>query len=287
MRTTVPITAKQRRKSECPGLALESAFVDDGSPETLVMVYRIDPLRQTPGTTQSIVKFSASEFGIPNAERLQLGTHRYYREYDGEGSGIRDDMEARFQEDMTDTLLKRMGLIAQWSSFSARATMSVGDQWIFCTSVLPTGAVESTSRRLGKSFGYQCGTRILDPATFAQELGVVFAANTSWADVRLAGYQKTLQLLASMKDIRRTVFVYHGPVSYPSDATKVVRSFPEHHQPAIVPFLKRPEFGWQQEYRFTIGFLGEPQAKTLLLPIPTELRCLASVVWDESARIVR
>lgn len=90
-----------------------------------------------------------------------------------------------------------------------------------------------------------------------------------------------------MKDIRRTVFVYHGPVSYPSDATKVVRSFPEHHQPAIVPFQKRPEFGWQQEYRFTIGFLGEPQAKTLLLPIPTELRCLASVVWDELARIVR
>ena len=28
MRTTVPITAKQRRKLECPGLALESAFVD-------------------------------------------------------------------------------------------------------------------------------------------------------------------------------------------------------------------------------------------------------------------
>ena len=287
MRNTVPITAKQRRKLECPGLDLESAFVDDGSPETLVMVYRIDPLRPTRVTTKSIVKFSASEFAIPNAERLQLGTHRYYREYDGAGSGIRDDMEARFQEDMTDTLLKRMGLLGQWSSFSAKAKMSVGDQWIFCTSVLPTGAVESTSRRLGKRFGYQCGTRILDPATFAQELGVVFAANTSWADVRLAGYQKTLQLLASVKDISRTVFVYHGPVSYPSDATRVVRSFPEHHQPAIVPFQKRPEFGWQQEYRFTIGFLGEPQVKTLFLPIPTELRRLANVVWDESARIVR
>ena len=192
MRITVPITAKQRRKLECPGLALESAFVDDGSPETLVMVYRIDPLRQIRGTTQSIVKFSASEFAIPYAERLQLGTHWYYREYDGAGSGIRDDMEARCQEDMTDTLLKRMGLLGQWSSFSARATMSVGDQLMFCTSVLPTGAVESTSRRLGKSFGYQCGTRILDPATFAQEFGVVFAANTSWADVRLSGYQKTL-----------------------------------------------------------------------------------------------
>ena len=116
---------------------------------------------------------------------------------------------------------------------------------------------------------------------------MVFAANTSWADVRLAGYQKTLQLLASVEDINRTVFVYHGPVSYPSDATKLVRSFPEHQQPAIVPFQKRPEFEWQQEYRFTIGFLGEPQVKALLLPIPAELRRLANVVWDESARIVR
>ena len=287
MRITFTIAAKECHELECPGLALESAFVDDASPATLVMVFRVDPLRQTRGTPQSIFKFSPSEFAIPYAEHLQLGTHRYYREYDGPDSGIRDDMEARFEEDMTDTLLKGMGLFGQRGSFSAPAKMSVGDQWIFCTSVLPTGAVESTSRRLGKRFGYQCGTRILDPATFAQELAVVFAANTSWADVRLAGYQKTLQSLASVKESSRTVFVYHGPVSYPSDAAKVVRSFPEHRQHAIVPFQKRPEFGWQQEYRFTIGFLGAPQVQTLLLPMSTELRRLANVVWDESAGIVR
>ena len=117
--------------------------------------------------------------------------------------------------------------------------------------------------------------------------GEVFAANTSWADVWLAGHHKTLQLLASVRDIKRTVFVYHGPVSYPSDAAKVVRSFPKHHQPSIVPFLKRPEFGRQQEYRFTIRFRGEPQTKTLDLPIATELRCLASVVWEESGRVAR
>ena len=284
MRTTFTFTAEAREELECPGLALESAFVDDGSRETLVMVYRVDPLPRTRTTTLPIVKFSESKLAIPNAEHFQMGTHRYYREYEGAGSDIRDEMEARFREDTTDTLSRGTGLTGHGSSFSAQTTMGVEDRWLFCTSIVPTGVVGSTLGRLGRRFGYQCGTRILDPAAFAQELGVVFAANTSWDDVRLAGHHRTWQQLASAGGIERTVFVYHGPVSYPNDAAKVVRSFPERHQPAMVPFQKRPEYGWQQEYRFTIGFLGEPEAKTLELPISTRLRGLVKVVWEESAR---
>ena len=213
-----------------------------------------------------------------------MGTHRYYREYEGAGSGIQDEMEARFLEDISDTLLRHTRLTGQGSSFAAKATMAVEDRWLFCTSIVPTGVGDSTLGRLGKRLGYQCGTRILDPAAFAQELGVVFAANTSWEDVRLAFHHRTWRQFASAGGIERTVFVYHGPVSYPSDATKVVRSFPERHQPAIVPFQKRPEYEWQQEYRFTIGFLGEPEAKTLLLPISTQLREFGRVAWEESAR---
>ena len=287
VRKKLAIPAKLREKLECPGLALESAFVDDGSPETLVMVHRIDPLPQTRGTTQSVVKFSSTEFAIPNARRLRLGTHRYYREYDGPGADIQDDMEAKFREDISDTRFRSMRHLGQQSSFSAQVTMRGKDKWIFCTSIVSPWSVESTTSHLGKRFGYQCGTRVLNPPAFAQELGAVFAANTSRDEVRLDGFNKVLQLLVSKNELKRIIFVHHGPVYYPIDAAEAVRSFPKHLQSAIVPFLKRPEFGWQQEYRFAISFLGEPRTKTLLLPIPTKLRSLTSVIWQESVRVFR
>ena len=283
MRPLLFMSANQREKLECPRLVLESSFVDDGSPETLVMVYRVGPFPGTRRTNMSVVKFLADEFAIPNAENLQLGTHRYYQEYEGAGEGIRDEMDGRFQEDISDPPVRASGLWGLAKSFSAQATMGVKDQWLFCTSVVPTWARGLGLRRLGNRLGYECGTQILDPAAFAQELGEAFAAHTSWHDVRLSAQRKALGLLASMGDIERTVFVYHGPVCYPSDAAKVVNSFPELHRPAIAPFQKRPDSGWQQEYRFTVRFLGEPQAKTLLLPITTEFRALASVVWEEGA----
>ena len=281
MRIDFNVEGKHRSRLECPGLVLESALVDDASPKTLVMVYRIEPISQAQPTGRSIVKFSSIERAIPNAKCLQLGTHRYYREYDGAGSGIKDDMEGRFSEDITDALLRQTSHLGQLGSFSAQATFSVHDQWVFCTSVLPAGSADSTTRDLGEKLGYQCGTLILDPAAFAQELGIVFAANSTSADVRLVGLQKILSSLASMSDLSRTVFVYHGPVSYPIDAAKLIRSFPELHQPALVPFQKRPEFSWQREYRFAIGILGEPENKTLSLPISKGLRCLSTVVWEK------
>ena len=122
----------------------------------------------------------------------------------------------------------------------------------------------------------------MEPGAFAQELGTVFASHTSWGEVRLNGLPKVLQLIQSVGDIKRTVFVYHGPVCYPVDAARVVRSFPEDHQSSIAPFQKRPDYKWQREYRFAVNFLGEPRGKFLRLPINAELRDLASVVWEDS-----
>ena len=281
MRTTFTITDDIRKELECRGLALETVFVDDGSPDTLVMVFRVEPLPGASPANPAVVKFSESKFAIPIAEEIQLGTLRYYRKYEGEGEGIRDEMEGRFQEDISQTLLRRMGLSGRGGSFSAQAIMGVEDQWVFCTSVVSKWAEILSVGRLWKEFSnYECGTQILNPGTFAQELGTVFASHTSWDDVRLASHHKVLQLFASLGDIRRTIRVYHGAECYPADSAEVVRAFPEYHQPAIAPFQKRPDFKWQREYRFVVNFLGEPQAKKLRLPITAELRGLASVVWE-------
>ena len=277
MRTTFTITDDIRKELECRGLALETVFMDDGSPDTLVMVFQVQPLPGASPANPAVVKFSKSEFAIPVAEEIQLGTLRYYREYEGEGEGIRDEMEGRFQEDITQTVSRHMGRSGWRGSFSAKAIMGVEDQWVFCTSVVPKRV---SIGQLGKRFSYECGTQILEPGAFAKELGTVFASHTSWDDVRLASHQRFLQSIASLGDIRRTIRVYHGAVCYPADSAEVVRAFPENHQPEIAPFLKRPDFKWEREYRFVVNLLGEPQAKKLRLPITAELRGLASVVWE-------
>lgn len=284
MRKTLTIPANQTNGLECPGLTLETAFMDDGSPETLVMVFRVEPLPGTRPRNMNVVKFSKRQHAIPDVDGIQLGTLGFYRQYEGEGEGIRDEMEGRFQEDISATLSKRMKLHIPRGSFKAQATMGGEDKWLFCASLVPNSPSGLSVERLGKRLGYECGAEILDAGAFAQELGAAFAIHTSWGDVRLEGPNKVLQLLASATDIKRTVFVYHGPVCYPPDGSKVVNSFPELHRPAITPFQKRPDYEWQQEYRFVFNFLGEPRAKTLLLPATKELSALSRVVWEDSIR---
>ena len=232
----------------------------------------------------AVVKFSESRFSIPTADKIQLGTLGYYRKYEGEGKGIRDDMEGRYEEDVTADFLKRMGLSGYGISVSARATKGVRDQWIFCTSMVPEPAMSWSTEKLGQEFGYECGTKILDPTMFAQELGAAFANHISWDDVRLQSYLRTLQLILSAGRVKRTIHVYHGPVCYAADPAKVLDAFPEEHKPQIVPFLKRPDYQWQREYRFVVSLAGEPQAEQLYLPITAELRALTCMAWEGSAR---
>ncbi len=230
----------------------------------------------------TVVKFSKRKHALPDADNIQLGTLEFYRQYDGEGEGIRDEMEGRFQEDYSATLLRHVQLPISSGSFRAQATLEVEDQWLFCTSLVPKLSSGLIMGRIGKDFGYECGTEILAPGKFAQELGAVFAIHTSWEDVRLSAEHEARRLFGSSRIISRTVSVYHGPVCYPADAAKVVNSFPELHRPAIAPFQKRPDYERQREYRFVLNFLGEPQAKTLLLPATPELSALSKVVWEDS-----
>ena len=193
-------------------------------------------------------------------------------------------MEGRYQQDISQTLIKAMGLPGQVRLFSARATMAVEDHWLFCTSLVSKRYSGMSLGQMGSKFGYDSGTEILDPGAFARELGAAFATHTSWGDVRLSAQHETRRLIASSRKVKRVVSVYHGPVCYPADAASVVNSFPEDHWPAIAPFQKHPEYEWQGEYRFAVMFFGEPRVKTLLLPITAELCALARLVWEDLGR---
>ena len=57
MRTTLPITGNMREQLEYRGLALETAFVDDGPPETVVMVFHVELFPGTRSVNLAVVNF--------------------------------------------------------------------------------------------------------------------------------------------------------------------------------------------------------------------------------------
>ena len=261
----------------CPGVTFETAFVDDAVPATLVTVSRVEPTFDIKLRRRRVVKFSDKKFAIPDAADIQLGTFRYYSECEEAGEGIQDELEGCFEEDisrfMPDRIEVRRGYV------TGTITQAVQNRWVYCASQVPVLSSDTDIQRLGNKFGYECATNILDPGKFAQELGALLAIHTSWADVELPTFLDKLlqsQRAVNPQGIERVIAVHHGPVHYPKDAAAMVYSYPRLRQGAMVPFQKRPEFAWQQEYRFVMGFGGETVSPTLLLPIPPGLRDLTS-----------
>ena len=62
----------------------------------------------------------------------------YYRGYEGNGVGIRDEMEARYRGDVRSFLIKYGTLEARSTALlSGHVTNGVDDCWMFCTSLKP------------------------------------------------------------------------------------------------------------------------------------------------------
>ena len=266
-----------RRALGCDGITLETVFVEAEASRATVFVYRVDPAQKLVRPTLPVLKFSESRYAIPRAERLHLATPSYYRKYDGDGVGIRDEQESRYQEDARSFLTKYGTMdAASVALVSGHATYGVDDFWMFCTSVTPISDRER--EQLMKEFTADCMTTILDPSGFARELGAAFAAHSSWADVDLSALGELIQKLRPSEIGDKVVWVYHGPVCYFDDsAQKLVESFDQLHRPAVVSFLKRQTFARQKEYRFTARINGKPKKGEFLLPITPELRKLAKI----------
>ena len=101
LRAEIAITAELREHFGCAQIRLESGFVE-AKPFAYQMLVRqvdLDPQRST-GPSQSIVKFSPRRFSLATYESVQLGTPQYYRECEGEGSGIQDQDEAVYKESL-------------------------------------------------------------------------------------------------------------------------------------------------------------------------------------------
>ena len=262
----------------CEGITLEAAFVETDAPRATVLVYRVDLSRASVDAIPAgIVKFSDDQYAIPRCGSLKPATPQYYRDFEGDAEGIRDEMEAQYREVMR-TAFAKTGALASlrgFPSLTGHVIRGVDGFWIFCASVRPPSSwrLEQLRRR----FGAERVTNIADPSAFARELGAAFAAQVQWPGVELSFEHKQAAELRPPELRDRIVWVQHGPVWYSDDPGELVESLPNVHRGAVVPFIKRRMFEWQQEYRFTVGVNRRATENEWFLPITPKLRRLAQL----------
>ena len=289
-RLLLEVSGDDRGVLACAGITLESAFTEIGAPRAIILVYRLDPSRSVlEARPADVVKFSEGRHAIPFAESLKLATPQYYREFEGSGDGIRDEMEARYQEDLRSVFAKTGVLTPSVvPSPGGHVTYSVDGFWLFCTSVRPPFA--SQLEQLRKRFGAERGTTIADPSAFARELGAAFAAESRWPEVHLRFMDELAARLGPTAIGDRIVRVRHGAVCYSDDPVELIESFPIAHRAAVMPFFKRRKYSWQQEYRFSVSISGRATGKEWFLPLTPGLRRLAQAGENSSpdrSRLVR
>lgn len=280
MEIALTFPAETKAVLESPGITVESVFVNDDVRRFMVMVHRVALNGGSPPKTPSaVVKFSERQHAIPVSPCIQLATPRYYRDYPGEGDGIRDEQEASYINRMDwqrflDTYSPQRPHCGIESG-SVELTYDVDSFWMFCTAARL--ATENRLRDLGREFSqdYDCATTINNPSEFARQLGKTFGTHLGDDDVSLSGVDILSRSMIPYELGEKVVWVYHGQVVYADDPASVVESYPEERRAAIVPFVKRSQFADQWEYRFIVSTTGAPKRQVLCLPVSDNLRALA------------
>ncbi|MCY4617790.1 MAG: hypothetical protein OXD50_04440 [Chloroflexi bacterium] len=107
MRQPIEFSGDDSGTLGCEGLSLESAFVEGDAQRATVLVHRVDLSRsQASRQPPALVKFSEDRYAIPRSETLKLATPQYYRDFEGESGGIRDEREAQYREDILSAFAK-------------------------------------------------------------------------------------------------------------------------------------------------------------------------------------
>ncbi len=265
----------------CREITLESSTMNGRASRAHILVHRVNLASSLFLAKSQITKYSLKEFAIPRAKCLRLATPEYYRNYEGDACGIRDEMEGRYQEDIR-TYLTRSGTLdaVRSSMVSGHVTHKFDDFWMFCTSQEPMWTREREHLRM--EFKANCDTTIEEPSEFARVLGEDFAAHWSWSDVCLNPLVDVFYKNAAINEqsCDKIVSVYHGPVLYTDEATKFVGSIPLQHRAAAVSFVKRQNFAHQREYRFILQSIGSPKNIEHFVPISSKLRRLTTIKWE-------
>ena len=263
---------------DCEQITVESAFVVDPPVRSLVLVRFVcvdQSLRAA--RRHPLVKFSHPDHAPDCAPSLLLATAGFYRQRGEDDAGLGDTLEASYVADLADYLAKNhTTLPASAGLVTGTVTSRADGSWMFCTSLRPESS--AGIERMRRRFDKRAATRIDTPSEFAcawgRAVAQMAALPTTERDV-LAVIQHA-QLSAA--GFERMVRVDHGPVAYPADPKRLTESVPQLHHAAAVPFIKRPTYSWQHEYRFTVSTNGKPSQDQLRVPIRPRLCSLTTIV---------
>ena len=226
-------------------------------------------------STSRVVRFSESQYAIPNSLNIRLRTTAYYRDWEeGDGCGIGDLEEATFRRN-TDlaTFQREAGQIPISGAHHVRTIFTHRKEcWVLCSSIAPTSLTGMDGMRMSVCQGYDAATLIADPSQFAKQLGIDFGSVLRPSDVEGPG--------RILWEWRPLVLVDHGPVEYAKSPSDVIERFPKESWGIVAPFVKRTHFSEQNEYRFviSIGGLGGPKEQSLDVNITKELRALTHLI---------
>lgn len=253
----------------------ESGFHEVHPPKYTVFTFQVDfGGGHAPFDPPSVVKLSERQNAIPHAETLKLGTLAHYRQLEEAADGIGDEMEGRFNQDLSGFLSKSDDTrLDSLDGVSGTVTWQAGEKWVYCTSVEPSS--NSVLRRMKETFGADYITRIAKPSDFAIKLGNAVGGHVQWADLRRASRQRLIHMLQVAEGYERIVHVYHGRVLYTDEGIATIETLNELEKSVAACFIKRTKYAWQQEYRFAVSVGAELDPEPLFVPVSPGLKDLA------------
>lgn len=295
MSTTDPFSSlpgRVRDLLEASGRRLEGIEAVVGLPAFVALTRRADyrewpAFRDPPG----VVKFSSKEHAITVSTHIKLGSSRYYREYEDDGTGIADPEEGQLiQRGSLREFCQKNGLSAPVGSEMVTSTVSwePNDFLMFCTSVAPQSPVMGDPRSPFPN--YDCATFIPDPSAFALQLGKDVGKQLDVKNLRLNILDTLLRRLSLdpaevvaqsrplQNGLDKIIMVTHGPMAYCDPPERIINRFPVERRREVIPFVKRRKYSGQREYRFVVEVMGKPKELKephFLMEITDELRSLA------------
>ena len=272
----IPITEDFRRKTDNLHYRTEHAVRVVSPSSFLVFVRRVNvSSRAYLADMPKTVRFSESQYAIPDSVNIRLRTAAYYRDWEeSDGCGIGDSEEATLRRNTDLATVQREGGQTPISgAHLVQTTLTHRKEcWILCTSIAPTLSTGMDGMRASLCWGYDAATLIADPSQFAKQLGIDFGNTLRPSDLEHPG--------PTWWTLLPRVFVDHGPVVYEESPSDVIEKFPRASWGLITPFVKRTQFSGQKEYRFviSIGGPGGPKGNSLDLTITDELKALTQIV---------
>lgn len=272
----LPITKEVSRTNDSFHYRPEHAVRVEGPSVFHVLVRRVNMSNPAfLSRTSEVVRFSQSQYAIPNSKNIKLRTAAYYRDWEENDScGIGDSEEATLRRDTDFAALQwEAGQTPLPGAHYAQISSTYRREcWILCTSVAPGSLTRLNSMRASVCRGYDATTLIADTSKFGKQLGIDFGNAFRPSAVERPG-QAWWMLLPQ-------VVVDHGPVIYTESPSDVIQRFPKASWRLITPFVKRKRFSDQNEYRFVIYIVGSggPKEHTLDFIISEELRALTRLV---------